>query len=281
MDFPTLTITHERKAKGRRPKRAVVKSRSFQATLLTYLTADRLWALGQAGQATRPVWITYAATHEMGRAFTANLRGGHKARIGHGRSGEVLELPKSAPHRWLSQRSESGATVTTAYLGDLFELDPGEPAEGIGFVFMPPRRWLERQSKALSPEFHGDAMDVARAALFAAFLDRRSPLPLVHDLRFQLQLYRAALEAPWTQGARTLRHGEGDLWAASPGASGFDAPRLVDVSHSDFEAFLKAQTAHHFHKEIARGTYRLRPDRRLLPYPQSAPRQLRLDLEVA
>ncbi len=276
MDFPTLTITHERKSKGR-----IVKSRRFCATLLTYLTADRLWGLGHAGQALRPVWVTYAASHEMGRAFTANLRGGRKAKIGRGRSREVLELPRSATHRWLSERSDCGATVTTAYLTELFELDPGAQRGRIAFVFMPPGGWLERQAEALGAEFGDGATDVARAALFAAFLDRRSPLPLVHDLRFQLQLYRAALEATWTQGSRTLRHGEGDLWAASPAACGLDAPCLVDVSHPDFETFLKAQTARYFRKEIVHGTHSLRPDRRLLPYPQSAPRQLRLDLEVA
>ncbi len=275
MDFPNLTITHERKSKGR-----VVKSRRFCATLLTYLTADPLWPLGQAGQALRPVWITYAATHEMGRAFTANFRGGRKAEISHG-TGEALELPRSAPHRWLSQRTESGATVTTAYLGELFELDPGELKERIAFVFMPPAAWLDRQAQVLEPEYSDRAGDVARAALFAAFLDRRSPLPLVHDLRFHLQLYSAALEAPWTQAPRTLRHGEGDLWALVPGACGLEEPRLVSVSHSDFEAFLKTQTAHYFQKEIAHGTHRFRPDRRLLPYPQRPPRQLRLDLEVA
>ncbi len=276
MDFPTITITYERKAKDG----CVVKSRRFEATLLTYLTADRLWPLGQAGQAMRPVWITYAAPHEMGRAFTANLRGGHKARV-RGGGDVIMELPKSAPHRWLSQRCEGGATVTTAYLGELFDLGPGEPKERIAFVFMPPRRWLERQAQALDPEFRDAAADVARAALFAVFLDRRSPLPLVHDLRFQLQLYRAALQAPWTQGARTLRHGEGDLWAVSAAACGLDAPRLVDVSHQDFEAFLKAQTADYFAREIAHGTHRFRSDRRLLPYPERAPRQLRLDLAVA
>ena len=212
----------------------------------------------------------------MGRAFTANLRGGRKAKVGRG-GNVILELPKSASHRWLSQRSADGATVTTAYLTEFFELDPGEPTERIGFVFMPPRRWLERQAEALEPEFRGGALDVARAALFAAFLDRRSPLPLVHDLRFQLQLYRAALEEPWTQGPRTLRHGEGDLWAAYPGACGLDTPRLVDVNHHDFEAFLKVQTARYFHKEIAHGTHRFRPDCRLFtlsPTPSSpaAPR---------
>ncbi len=280
MDFPTLTITQKPRSNGRASRRRSVKSRSFQATLLMYLTADRLWALGQAGQAMRPVWISYAAPHEMGRAFTANLRGGHKAKVTGG-GDVIMELPKSAPHRWLSQRTDGGATLTTAYLSGLFDLDPGEPKERIAFVFMPPRRWLERQAQDLEPEFRDAAADVARAALFAAFLDRRSPLPLVHDLRFQLQLYRAALETPWTQGARTLRHGEGDLWAVSAAACGLDGPRLVDVSHQDFEAFLKAQTADYFAKEIAHGTHRVRPDRWLLPYPERAPRQLRLDLAVA
>ena len=279
MDLTDLTITNEPKSKRRAGRRGIVKSRRFQAKLLTYLTADPLWQLGQAGQALRPVWITYTASHEMGRAFTANLRGGRKAKITG--SADVLELPKSAPHRWLSERCCGGATVTTAYLPELFELDPGESVERVAFVLMPPRRWLERQARALEPEFGGDAEDVARAALFAAFLDRRSPLPLIHDLRFQLQLYRAALDAPWTQAPRSERHARGGLWVSASHACGLDAPQLVNVAHPQFEAFLKAQTARYFHQEIAHGTHRLRPDCRLLPYPSSPPRQLRLDLAVA
>ena len=171
--------------------------------------------------------------------------------------------------------------MTTAYLSNLFELDPGEPQDRIAFILMPPCRWLDRQAAALERDFRQDARDVARAALFAAFLDRRSPLPLVHDLRFQLQLYRAALEEPWTQAARAERYGRGALWVSASAACGLDAPRLVTVSHPTFEAFLKAQTARHFRKEITRGTHRLRSDRRLLPYPQHPPRQLCLDLAVA
>ncbi len=276
MDFQTLTITHERKS----PKGRVVKSRRFCATLLTYLTADALWPLGQAGQALRPAWITYAASYEMARAFTANLRGGLKAKTG-AVAGDALELPKSAPHRWVVRRTDGGGAVITAYLGALFELDPGAPAERIAFVLMPPRGWLHRQAAALAPEFGEEALDAARAALFAAFLDRRSPLPLVHDLRFQLQLYRAALEASWTQGPKDTRYGAGDLWAVSPDACGLDTPRLVSVRHADFEAFLKAQTASYFAKEIAHGQNRFRPDCRLLPYPERPPRQLCLDLAVA
>ncbi len=280
MDFPLLTITHEPRPGGRASTSRAVKSRRFSATLLTYLTADPLWPLGQAGQALRPVWISYAASCEMARAFTANLRGGRKAKIAGGAE-EALELPRSAPHRWVIRRTEGGAAVTTAYLGRLFELDPGEPAERIDFVLTPPRRWLELQAAALAPDFGDDAVDAARAALFAAFLDRRSPLPLVHDLRFQLQLYRAALDATWTQGPRPLRYGNGDLWAATPEACGLDQPLLVDVSHPDFERFLKAQTADYFRKEIAHGQNRFRSDRRLLPYPERPPRQLCLDLAVA
>ncbi|MCP4118661.1 MAG: hypothetical protein GY737_25360 [Desulfobacteraceae bacterium] len=193
----------------------------------------------------------------------------------------MIELPKSSPHRWLTQRCDGRTTVTTAYLPKIFELDPGQPEDRIAFVFMPPRAWLERQADVLAPEFGDDAIDVARGALFAAFLDRRSPLPLVGDLRFHLQLYRAAVDAPWTHEPKAPRDAQGDLLAVSPGACGLDAPRLVHVTHQDFEAFLKSQTATFFHKEIADGKNRFRPDCRILPYPQRPPRQLRLDLEVA
>ncbi len=275
MDFPNITISYERKAKDG----SVAKSRCFDATLLTFLTADRLWPLGQAGQAMRPVWITYAAPHEMGRAFTANFRGGLKAKVGprYGTGNDTLELPKSSPHRWLTQRCDGRTTVTTAYLPELFELDPGQPEDCIGFVFMPSRVWLESQTDALTPEFGDDAIDVARGALFAAFLDRRSPLPLVNDLRFHLQLYRAAVDASWTHEPKPRGH----LIAVSPDACGLDEPRLVHVTHSDFETFLKSQTAKFFHKEIADGKNRLRPNCRILPFPQRPPEQLRLLFEVA
>ena len=93
MDLRDLTIAYERKMKGR-----AVKSRRFQASLLTYLTCDPLWDLGHAGKALRPIWITYVASHEMARAFTANLRGGRKAEVS-GFGDDVLEVPKERARR--------------------------------------------------------------------------------------------------------------------------------------------------------------------------------------
>jgi len=68
---------------------------------------------------------------------------------------------------------------------------------------------------------------VPAAALFVAFLDRRTSLPVVHDLRFHLQLYRAALEKPWCR--------DGDDHAVEPYGlddCGLDDPLLVHVTRA-------------------------------------------------
>ncbi len=152
----------------------------------------------------------------------------------------------------------------TAYLPELFDLDPGATPERIAFVFLPPARWLDEQAEALAPDFGEDAREAARAALFAAFLDRRTLLPLVGDLRFHLRIYRAALEASWARLGDESRHEGGDLYAEGLAACGLDAPLLVAVSHADFELFLREQTAR-YSKEVPRGTNRFCPDFYFIP----------------
>jgi hypothetical protein len=188
VSFPDLVLTRE--GRGRSRRRRPRKGREFRVTLLGYLEAP--WELSRAERVTRPVWIAYAGPDQACRAFTANFRAGRKAEC----FGTDLQVPKSAPHRWVHHR-HGDATVTVAYLPELFHLDPAVPPDRIEFLFMPPAWWLERQAELLRPELGGDAFDAARAALFVAFLDRRTSLPVVHDLRFHLQLYRAALEKPW------------------------------------------------------------------------------------
>ena len=269
MDFPSLTITRETKKKGRRRP---MKTREFTVTLLGYLTADAQWELSSSEKAIRPAWIAYAGPAEACRAFTANFRAGRKAKRNH----DVFEVPKSSPHRWVTHR-HGEAAVTVAYVPELFHLDPVKPPDAIGFIMMPPRWWLDEQAEALRDELGSEAEEAARAALFVAYLDRRSPLPIVHDLAFHLQLYRAALEEPWTFEVETTR----SLNAAGLGACGLDEPILCAVDHRRFEAFLASETTSYFEKEIAHGTHRLRPGGRILPYAAGDPLQLRLDFAVA
>lgn len=291
-DFPLLTIEQEVKTRGSRGRGAPVKTRRFSTTLLGWVGADSLWDCGSTAKSTRPVWLAYAGSESAVRAFGANLRGGHRAAMRvpgprrYGYDSDIFQLPKRSGHRWVHQRFGDTA-VTVAYLPDLFHLEPdfvGETGR-IDFVFMPPTWWLEAQTASLRPELGTDAADAARAALFVAFLDRRTPRPLVSDLRFHLQLYRAALDEPWvTEAERPLERWArkaSKLYAFNTGVSGLAAPLTVSVDAATFEQFLTEQTNTFFEEEIRHGASRIPSTGRLLSYPDLAGLQLCLDFEAA
>jgi hypothetical protein len=165
-------------------------------------------------------------------------------------------------------------TVTEAYIPELFHLEPAQPPEDLTFLFMPPTWWLDEQEEALCADFGERARTVARAAYFVAFLDRRSPMPIVHDLLFHLQLFEAAKNEAWVQPLErgNLRFG----WEGVTNC-GLEAPIVVRASHAQFESFLQEQTQKYFEQEIQNGQTRLRADRRVLPFPQGPVEQLRFD----
>lgn len=240
MVFPHFTIeppTPRRRLKGR----------TFRARLFGYLTADGLWEFGGTGAGVlRPVWLAYFATVGEARPFTANLRAGRPARIEHSGS---LQIPKSSGHRWRSQ-PVPGGVVTIAYLPGLFHLEPPVPFTGrIGFVMAPARRWVEREAPALAAEFGDEARDAARAALFAAYLDRRTPLPLLRDLRFHLRLYRAALDEPWVADLEDA--GVDERFGLA--SCGLDGGLVCSVGLEELAGFVTAQTAEYHRLEVRSG----------------------------
>lgn len=186
-----FTIEFESKRKGDQE----VKSRRFSTHLLGYLAANRLWEFSQShtDRRVRPVWIAYFGTEQELQPFTANFRAGRKA-CGHRLS---FVIPKKAVYRWVTQKVPGGA-VTLAYMPDLVHLEAGAESETVRFLYAPPTWWVEQQAAELTPKLGDEAADAARAALFAAHLDRRSPMPIVNDLRFHLRLWKAAQEADWT-----------------------------------------------------------------------------------
>ena len=129
----TYTISIEPK-KGK-------KGRVFRAFLLNYVTADRAWDCGSNG-ASRPVYVAYTASEQEVQAFTANLRTGRRAvvRNEYGHDQAKVELLKTAGHRFTVQRA-GGAAIVTAFLPDLFTLDPGLVPERITFLLTPPAWW--------------------------------------------------------------------------------------------------------------------------------------------
>ena len=272
MSFPKLEIAPapKRTPTTSRRRRTLRKTRTFHARLLGALTADSLSEFGTASDGSiRPVWFAFFCTVGAAKPFTANLRAGRPAKLDRG---DRYQIPRSSSHRWTTH-VVPGGVVTVAYLPELFHLQPAVPfTDDPRFIVAPERRWVERQAEALASEFGPDAPDAARAALFAGYLDRRTPLPLLRDLRFHLQLYRAALEEPW---ARRLSEDSPPEYVGFR-RCGLEAPVVCAVDLATLSEFLTAQTAE-FHRR------HLRPARPLTPREldrglPTSPRQLGLDL---
>jgi hypothetical protein len=190
--------------------------------------------------AVRPIWLMFAATERAARPFVANLQTGHRAAVvaaastpyGSPRPIAHFELLKSAGYKFVWQRitgrQDGPLALVTAYLPDLFILDPGmiDP-EGIQFIALTPTWWAEQEYAGLRQDpaacaaiqahstnlgsqfaarrrFTPDKLLrlVPQAVHCGSFLERRTPRPLVSSLAFYLQLFLAGLE----NGILTLAH---------------------------------------------------------------------------
>jgi hypothetical protein len=258
MTVSTLTLKRST-GKGR-----AKKTRTFSVRLMGYLQANFLWDRG-VGDEVRPTWIAYLGTESESQAFTSNFRGGHKAET----TRKTFKLPKTAPHRWTTQKVPGGL-ITTAYLPELFHLEPAFPApERVRFVLAPPRWWIDRQVKRLESDHGAQARELARAALFAAYLDRRTPLPVLGELAFHLQLFRAAREADWVYEPEEGSLASAPFQAVGAQTCGLDEPLAVSAPQKTISEFLIDQTSSFTPKESPHGTDRLAPERRLLPHAPS------------
>lgn len=254
------TLTLKRSAGKGRAK----KARTFSVRLMGYLQANFLWSSG-LGDEIRPAWIAYLGTESESQAFTSNFRAGRKAET----QRNTFKIPKSAPHRWTTQQVPGGV-ITTAYLPELFHLEPAFPApERVKFVFAPPRWWIDRQERSLRATYGEEAREAARAALFAAYLDRRTPLPVPGALDFHLQLYHAAQETDWVRKPEANSHLSLHFNAVGAKTCGFDETLAVSAPQKTISEFLIDQTSSFTPKESPHGTDRLPPDRRLLPHAPS------------
>jgi hypothetical protein len=271
VDLHVLSIEQE----PRKGERRAAKGRVFSSRLMGYLAADPLWDGGSVLGVVRPVFVAYLGTERELQPFTANLRASAKAKTGR----VVLQLPKKARYRWLVQKHPQGLVSTVAYLPSLFHLDPPAAADLLCFVSAPPRWWVEAQAIHLQRELGEEAHEAARAAHFCAFLDRRSTLPLLHDLRFHLHLYRAARSASWVRSLSPAPLGAFASFGLD--TCGLDEPLACCVPPDELDQFIADQTAAYFDQEIRHGSPRLAANRRLLSLPASPALQLCLDLDVA
>ena len=267
------------------------KGRAFAATLLGYMAADRCWDGGTNTRngPTRPIYLAYATSLAEAGPFTANLRAGRRAVLGDGRSShnarhsQAFELLRSAGYAFSASRSKAGV-ITTAYLHDLFRLDPGmvDPA-GVRFAILPDLRWAQAQAATLDLrgiERHVRALgfDGAKedpmvgpamprllelaplATLFAAYLDRRVRAPLIPDARFFVQIMLGAVNAriasltgagTWVWGGR---HGyDADFEAHDLDRLGFGEGIALGATHEAIEGLL-AREVDRFYATVARKT---------------------------
>lgn len=274
IDHRTITIESKPAAEGE-------KSRSFRVELLAWVVANSLWEMGSTAKERilRPVFLAFAGSASASRAFVANLQIGHTAR--EGKSGLGFEVPRSAGFCYESFPRGEGC-VTLAYLPPVFSWQPGTTEEGaISFVAMPPTAWVDAQAAALAGALGSEAREAAIAAYFVAFLDARSPLPIANDLRFHLELFRAARQQSWCSASTGRDTDPGGFDAEGVTAVGFEAPVLCDVTPPIFAQFLAEQTARllprqPFPEVLPHGPTRVRRSRRLLPHSPETPVQLSL-----
>lgn len=228
-----------------------VKTREFTATLLGVVEANPMWELGDGAKSRRPIWMSFCGSADSIRPFVANLKAGFPAIEAHKKSVEqAFELPRSARHRWL-MREAADAVVVTAYLPELFHLEPTLPPNDVRFVLMPPVWWLEREAAMVERTFGARSRDAARAALLAAYLDRRTQVPVPNDLSFHLALLDAIVAEPWCLRAATDRDPQG-VRAEGLEDCGVATPLAVMVKHEVLEEFLAAQVRRFFASRVKR-----------------------------
>ena len=129
--------------------------------------------------------------------------------------------------------------MTLVYLPHVFSMQPGTSEEtSISFVAMPPTAWVDEQAAAIGDSLGSDAREAAMAAYFVAYLDARTALPIANDLRFHLELFRAAKEEPWCALSEGCDTSPGDLFAAGVSGIGFEAPVLCNVTSDVFARVL-------------------------------------------
>jgi len=259
------------------------KSRTFSVELVAWVVANSMWELGSTRKERihRPVFLAFAGTVSAARAFRANLQLGRIAAEADKSLGLRFEIPRSAGFRYESTSPGEGC-LTLVYLPHVFSMRPGTTEEeSISFVAMPPTAWVEEQAARIGPGMGADAREAAVAAYFVAYLDARTPLPIANDLRFHLELFRAAREQAWCSVSEGPDTDPGPLFAEGVAGIGFEPPVLCNVKPAVFAQFLAEQTAKHLPREqrdeeILHGTSNFHRFGRVLPHSGPSSSQLSL-----
>jgi hypothetical protein len=215
------------------------KGRAFSARAVATVVADTL--VGAGGNTIRPIWAQFIGSDAEMRPFMTNLRLRRKAEESHSRRGgdaSRLEFLRTGGHQITWQRETEGS-IATIFHPEIFRLDPGmvDP-DGARFVMLVPHWWLASQE--LPP-------DDAIAALFAAYVDRRTRCPLVADVAFYRRLWAAALDAKLAVApAENVAYARGRFAAEGLEDAGIHTAVAFGASHTTLEEFLAEQVSKHF-----------------------------------
>lgn len=161
---------------------------------------------GHGSPASTLAFLTAAASPSALQPFLANARSRQPLRL----TGD----PESPDLRWDGEatytvsRHEAGPDLHLAALAHpLTHLEPPPQREAlrhIRFLALAPQSALDSAAERFAehPErFEGDdPREAATATLFAAYLSRRTPLPVLGDPRFHQRLYRHARDHEWALG---------------------------------------------------------------------------------
>lgn len=125
------------------------RGRSFEATCVTYATANRLWRQDDSNTI-RPVWAVFAGSAQETNAFAENLLLGNVAKSNlEPRKKDIrrMEFVRSAGYRhWVRTLSSGGAVHTFALPSLLDATPPTEERLRLRFVAIPARAWLAQQT---------------------------------------------------------------------------------------------------------------------------------------
>lgn len=258
------------------PTREGEKTRRFTADAVAYIVADDVWGVGlnSKERVVRPGLFAFVSSAQQARAFAANLRLGRPAAIDREVGyGEPLrfELLRSAGYRFETHQVDDGV-LTVAYIPELFAIQPAAVSSRLEFLCCPPRWWLDREVAALRPAWGTNAEQAARAAYFVAYLDRRSPLPIVNDLEFHVALLNAAIVDGWAWRPDTERK---HFAMRGTEAIGLAGGLCCVVTEEAFAQTLSDLTLKYLETR-PHGSNRIGGPRRLLPDTDAAAAQHRL-----
>ncbi len=194
----------------------------------------------------KPCWLSFCGTPAECSPVAANLKLGCKAVVMEN-SCTVARLNIGKTDSWRTDvqdlpgegLSVGGQSVTLA-APDLFDLNAtGARGDRSRFVFLAPSWWTQREAADVG------SREAAVASLFAAYLDRRSDLPILTDPAFHLRLWRAAQAETWLREPSSSVYFPGPFFLYPARPEGFEAVRFVDASADQLREFLSEQTREH------------------------------------